>query len=53
MQTIRVKKCKQGYKVQFSINGGYIDIAHAIWLTKKQAITYAKMILTSEDKLEI
>ena len=47
--TIRVKKCRQGYKVQCEGT----DIAHAVWPTIKQAIRYAKMIMWQGDKLEI
>ena len=51
--TIRVKKCRKGYKVQQQLHpdSSFGDIAHAVWPTRKQADTYAKRILCKGDKL--
>ena len=51
--TIRVKKCRKGYKVQqqLSPDTPFGDIAHAIWPTKRQANIYANKILCKGDKL--
>ena len=51
--TIRVKKCRKGYKVQQQLHpdSPFGDIAHAVWPTKEQADIYAKRILWKGDKL--